>query len=91
MIWDSLLQTCKNSRSISLKTLTFLTLASQAQSTPKYTWTLTDVLTILYSEFPDVNKTPNVYYWYLFMYTFSNDLLKKWVENGNAKNEEGKK
>jgi hypothetical protein len=32
------------------------------------------------SELPDVGKYPNTHYWYLFINSFSNDLMKKWIE-----------
>ena len=42
-------------------------------------------------ETPDVNKTPNTHFWYMFMLTFSNELLKKWVEKAAPKEKGGKK
>jgi hypothetical protein len=31
-------------------------------------------------ELPEVGKYPNTHYWYLFINSFSNDLMKKWIE-----------
>jgi hypothetical protein len=35
---------------------------------------------LLISELPEVGKYPNTHFWYLFINSFSNDLLKKWIE-----------
>lgn len=40
---------------------------------------------------PEVGKYPNTHYWYLFIGSFSNDLLKKWEENAVCKKVEEKK
>ena len=29
---------------------------------------------------PDVKKTPNLHYWYLFIKTFTTKLLNKWAD-----------
>ena len=39
---------------------------------------------------PDVNKHPNTYHWYMFMFTFSTGLLQKWIEK-SAPKEKGNK
>jgi len=52
------------------------------------------VIYLLISELPEVGKYPNTYFWYLFINSFSNDLMKKWIEKSGkpaAKKEEPKK
>lgn len=39
---------------------------------------------------PDVTKTPNFHHWYYFINSFSNDLLKTWVEKKEGKKVESK-
>lgn len=39
---------------------------------------------------PDVEKTPNTHYWYYFINSFSNDLMKKWVATAPKKQEASK-
>jgi hypothetical protein len=36
---------------------------------------------------PDVTKTPNTHFWYYFVNSFTNDLLKSWVEKKDGKKE----
>ena len=46
-------------------------------------------------ELPNLGSHPNTHYWYLFINSFSNDLMKKWIEKSKpaqeAKKEEPKK
>ena len=43
-------------------------------------------------ELPEVGKYPNTHFWYLFINSFSNDLMKKWIEKAHGGHkEEGKK
>lgn len=45
-----------------------------------------EVKILLYSlELPEVGKYPNTHYWYLFINSFSNDLMKKWIEKAPKK------
>ena len=37
-----------------------------------------------------MNKHPNAHHWYMFMYTFSTDLMKKWIEKAAPKDKAAK-
>jgi elongation factor 1-beta len=51
-------------------------------TTPKSTLT-SAVHIFIYSELPEVGKYPNTHFWYLFINSFSNDLMKKWIAKAN--------